>query len=217
MILIKILLRNSKLKVKTIDILKNKGTDFDIKDDIFDIDPRVDIISRVVRWQLTKKRSGNHKVKSRSEIRSTNAKIYRQKGTGKARHGPSSVVQFRGGGVVHGPVVRDHTHKLPKKIRVLGLKSALSLKAKNGNLKVLEISKVDKKTKSFRKSFDKLDIKSVLFVIGSEEGEIELVKIINNIPNIDYIKQIGLNVYDVMNKDQIFITEKAIKEIENRL
>ena len=205
------------MKVKTIDILKNKGTDFDIKDDIFDIDPRVDIISRVVRWQLTKKRSGNHKVKSRSEIRSTNAKIYRQKGTGKARHGPSSVVQFRGGGVVHGPVVRDHTHKLPKKIWVLGLKSALSLKAKNGNLKVLEISKVDKKTKSFRKSFDKLDIKSVLFVIGSEEGEIELVKIINNIPNIDYIKQIGLNVYDVMNKDQIFITEKAIKEIENRL
>ena len=130
MILIKILLRNSKLKVKTINILKNKGTDFDIKDDIFDIDPRVDIISRVVRWQLTKKRSGNHKVKSRSEIRSTNAKIYRQKGTGRARHGPSSVVQFRGGGVVHGPVVREHSHKLPKKIRVLGLKSALSLKAK---------------------------------------------------------------------------------------
>ena len=97
---------------------------------------------------------------------------------------------------------------------MLGLKSALSLKAKNGNLKVLEISKVDKKTKSFRKSFDKLDIKSVLFVIGSEEGEIELVKIINNIPNIDYIKQIGLNVYDVMNKDQILLLKKQLKKLK---
>ena len=106
------------MKLKSLNIFKSKEKDFNVSDGIFDIEPRKDIIARVVRWQLAKKRSGNHKVKSRSEVKSTTAKIYRQKGTGRARHGPSSVVQFRGGGVVHGPVVRNHSHKLPKKIRL---------------------------------------------------------------------------------------------------
>ena len=121
------------MKVKSVNLTKNKQKDFNIRDDIFDIEPRADVIARGVRWQLSKKRTGNHKVKSRSEVKASTAKIYRQKGTGRARHGPPSVVQFRGGGAVHGPVVRGHAHKLPKKIKILGLKSALSLKAKNGN------------------------------------------------------------------------------------
>tara|TARA_B100000965_G_C19541296_1_gene735700 strand:+ start:70 stop:687 length:618 start_codon:yes stop_codon:yes gene_type:complete len=205
------------LKVKLVDLLKNKQKDYNINDDIFSIEPRSDIISRVVRWQLSKKRTGNHKVKSRSEIKSTTAKIYRQKGTGKARHGPPSVVQFRGGGVVHGPLVRDHSHKLPKKIRLLGLKSALSIKARNGNLNILENAEFDNKTKTFKNLLDKLKIDNLLIVIGSEEDKEKLLKIINNIPNIDLIKQLGLNVYDLMKKENVLITEKAIKELEERL
>ena len=156
-------------------------------------------------------------MKSRSEIRSTNAKIYRQKGTGRARHGPPSVVQFRGGGVVHGPVVRNHSHKLPKKIRVLGLKSALSIKVSEGNLKKLESIEFDKKTKTLKTALDKLNIKNVLLVIGKQENQQDLLKITKNIPNVDLIKQIGLNVYDVIKKEQILITEPAIREIEERL
>ena len=205
------------MKVKSVDILKNKQKDYDINDDVFSIEPRSDVISRVVRWQLSKKRTGNHKIKSRSEVKSTTAKIYRQKGTGKARHGPPSVVQFRGGGVVHGPLVRDHSHNLPKKIRILGLKSALSIKARNGNLNILENEKFDKKTKTFKNSLDKLKIDSLLIVIGSEEDKENLLNIINNIPNIDLIKQIGLNVYDLMKKEKVLITVKAIKELEERL
>ncbi len=205
------------MKVKLVDLLKNKQKDYNINDDIFSIEPRSDIISRVVRWQLSKKRTGNHKVKSRSEIKSTTAKIYRQKGTGKARHGPPSVVQFRGGGVVHGPLVRDHSHKLPKKIRLLGLKSALSIKARNGNLNILENAEFDNKTKTFKNLLDKLKIDNLLIVIGSEEDKEKLLKIINNIPNIDLIKQLGLNVYDLMKKENVLITEKAIKELEERL
>ncbi len=205
------------MKVKLVDLLKNKQKDYNINDDIFSIEPRSDIISRVVRWQLSKKRTGNHKVKSRSEIKSTTAKIYRQKGTGKARHGPPSVVQFRGGGVVHGPLVRDHSHKLPKKIRLLGLKSALSIKARNGNLNILENAEFDNKTKTFKNLLEKLKIDNLLIVIGSEEDKEKLLKIINNIPNIDLIKQLGLNVYDLMKKENVLITEKAIKELEERL
>lgn len=205
------------MKLKSLNIFKSKEKDFNVSDGIFDIEPRKDIIARVVRWQLAKKRSGNHKVKSRSEVKSTTAKIYRQKGTGRARHGPSSVVQFRGGGVVHGPLVRDHSHKLPKKIRLLGLKSALSIKARNGNLNILENAEFDNKTKTFKNLLDKLKIDNLLIVIGSEEDKEKLLKIINNIPNIDLIKQLGLNVYDLMKKENVLITEKAIKELEERL
>ena len=206
-----------RLKIKIIDIYKNKVNDFNIVDDIFKIEPRKDVIARVIRWQLSKKRSGNHKVKSRSEIRSTNAKIYRQKGTGKARHGPSSVVQFRGGGVVHGPVVRSHNHRLPKKIRSLGLKSALSIKAGSGSLMILENKKLDSKTKKTSKSLEKLKINNLLIVLGDKDNQSDFLKSIQNIPRVDLIKQIGLNVYDLMKKDNIFFTEQAITELQERL
>ena len=205
------------MKVKSVNLIKNKQKDFNLRDDIFDIEPRADVIARVVRWQLSKKRTGNHKVKSRSEVKASTAKIYRQKGTGKARHGPPSVVQFRGGGVVHGPVVRTHNHRLPKKIKTLGLKSALSLKAKNGNLSILENEKLETKTKILKKSFDNLKINNLLIVIGTSEEQSALDLSLKNIPNIDLIKQIGLNVYDLMKKDSVLITENAVKELEDRL
>ncbi len=205
------------MKVKSVNLIKNKQKDFNLRDDIFDIEPRADVIARVVRWQLSKKRTGNHKVKSRSEVKASTAKIYRQKGTGKARHGPPSVVQFRGGGVVHGPVVRTHNHSLPKKIKTLGLKSALSLKAKNGNLSILENEKLETKTKILKKSFDNLKINNLLIVIGTSEEQNALDLSLKNIPNVDLIKQIGLNVYDLMKKDSVLITENAVKELEGRL
>ena len=205
------------MKVKSVNLIKNKQKDFNLRDDIFDIEPRADVIARVVRWQLSKKRTGNHKVKSRSEVKASTAKIYRQKGTGKARHGPPSVVQFRGGGVVHGPVVRTHNHRLPKKIKTLGLKSALSLKAKNGNLSILENEKLETKTKILKKSFDNLKINNLLIVIGTSEEQRALDLSLKNIPNVDLIKQIGLNVYDLMKKDSVLITENAVKELEGRL
>jgi|TARA_B100002052_G_scaffold180024_1_gene164005 large subunit ribosomal protein L4 len=205
------------LKLKSLNIFKSKEKDFNVSDGIFDIEPRKDIIARVVRWQLAKKRSGNHKVKSRSEVKSTTAKIYRQKGTGRARHGPSSVVQFRGGGVVHGPVVRNHSHKLPKKIRLLGLKSALSLKAKGGNLNILENDKFDGKTKTFEKAINKSSLKNILIVASKKDDEKNIYFAIKNIPNVDLISQIGLNVYDIVKKEYLLITEQAINEIEERL
>ena len=205
------------MKLKSLNIFKSKEKDFNVSDGIFDIEPRKDIIARVIRWQLAKKRSGNHKVKSRSEVKSTTAKIYRQKGTGRARHGPSSVVQFRGGGVVHGPVVRNHSHKLPKKIRLLGLKSALSLKAKGGNLNILENDKFDGKTKTFKKAINKSSLKNILIVASKKDDEKNIYFAIKNIPNVDLISQIGLNVYDIVKKEYLLITEQAINEIEERL
>ena len=126
-------------------------------------------------------------------------------------------MQFRGGGVVHGPVVRTHNHRLPKKIKTLGLKSALSLKAKNGNLSILENEKLETKTKILKKSFDNLKINNLLIVTGTSEEQSALDLSLKNIPNVDLIKQIGLNVYDLMKKDSVLITENAVKELEDRL
>merc|ERR1711988_95371 len=154
------------LKVKTLNKTKSNNSEVVIKDEIFGIDPNEDVILRVLNWQLAKKQQGNHKVKSRSEVKSTTAKMYRQKGGGRARRA-SSVVQFRGGGVVHGPVPRSHAHKLPKKIRVLGLKSALSQKAKNNNILIFNIDKISKKTSEIVKVFSKEGMKKVLLVLGN--------------------------------------------------
>jgi large subunit ribosomal protein L4 len=171
----------------------------------------------VLNWQLSKKQQGSHKVKSRSEVKSTTAKMYRQKGGGRARHGAASVVQFRGGGVVHGPVPRSHSHKLPKKIRVLGLKSALSQMAKNNNISIFNIDKISKKTSEIVKIFSKEGIKKVLIVFGKDDKKDVLNLAIRNVPLVDTINQVGLNVYDVLKKDHILFTEKGLKEFEDRL
>ena len=205
------------MKVKTLNKTKSNNSEVIIKDEIFGIDPNEDVILRVLNWQLAKKQQGNHKVKSRSEVKSTTAKMYRQKGGGRARHGASSVVQFRGGGVVHGPVPRSHAHKLPKKIRVLGLKSALSQKAKNNNVLIFNIDKISKKTSEIVKTFSKEGIKKVLLVLGKDDKQDDLNLAIRNIPLADTINQIGLNVYDVLKKDHILFTEQGLKEFEDRL
>ena len=163
--------------------LENKVIkEIDLDKTIFGVEVKNEIIHRMVRYQLAKKRSGNHKVKSRSEVKSTTAKMYRQKGGGRARHGASSVVQFRGGGVVHGPVPRSHSYKLPKKIRVLGLKSALSQKAKNNNILIINIDKISKKTSEIVKIFSKEGIKKVLLVLGKDDKKDDLDLAIRNVP-----------------------------------
>ena len=205
------------MKVKILNKTKSKNSDFIIKDEIFGIDPNEGVIHRVLNWQLAKKQQGDHKVKSRSEVKSTTAKMYRQKGGGRARHGASSVVQFRGGGVVHGPVPRSHSHKLPKKIRLLGLKSALSQKAKNNNILIFNIDNISKKTSEIIKILSKEGVNKVLLVFGKDDKIDDLNLAIRNVPLADTINQLGLNVYDVLKKDHIIFTEQGLKEFEDRL
>ena len=212
-----LIIKRLKLKVKTLNKSKSKSSDVNIKDEIFGIDPNEDVILRVLKWQLAKKQMGNHKVKSRSEVKSSTAKMYRQKGGGRARHGAPSVVQFRGGGVVHGPVPRSHSHKLPKKIRVLGLKSALSEKAKKNNVLIFNIDKISKKTSEIVKIFSKEGIKKVLLVFGKNDKQDDLNLAIRNVPLAETINQIGLNVHDILKKDHILFTEQGLKEFEDRL
>ncbi len=205
------------MKVKTLNKTKSNNAEVVVKDEIFGINPDENVILRVLNWQLAKKQQGSHKVKSRSEVKSTTAKMYRQKGGGRARHGAASVVQFRGGGVVHGPVSRSHSHKLPKKIRVLGLKSALSQKAENNNIMIFNIEKISKKTSEIVKIFSKEGLKKVLLVFGKDDKKDDLNLAFRNVPLADTINQIGLNVYDVMKKDHILFTEEGLKEFQDRL
>ena len=204
------------MKLDKIKINGKKTGDISLKDNIFNIEPRTDIMSRVVNWQLSKKRVGSHSVLSRSEINLTKSKAFKQKGTGRARRGANSVVQFRGGGVVHGPVVRNHSHKLNKKIRKLGLKSALSSKAKNDNLIILDKLECDGKTSSLKNFFTALKINSCC-VIQSEDASIEFIRAIKNIPNSIVLSQLGANVYDIIKHKKLIITESAIKKLEERL
>ena len=197
--------------------LNKTNSNITIKDDIFGINPNENAILRVLNWQLAKKQQGSHKVKSRSEVKSTTAKMYRQKGGGRARHGAASVVQFRGGGVVHGPVPRSHSHNLPKKIRVLGLKSVLSQKAKTNNVLVFNIEKISNKTSEIIKIFTKEGIKKFLLVFGKNDDCNKLKLALNNVPLADTINQIGLNVYDVLKKDYILFTEEGLKEFQDRI
>ena len=205
------------MKVKALNKTKSTNSDVIIKDEIFGIDPNEDVIVRVLNWQLAKKQQGNHKVKSRSEVKSTTAKMYRQKGGGRARHGAPSVVQFRGGGVVHGPVPRSHSHKLPKKIRILGLKSALSQKAKGNNILIFNVEKISKKTSEIVKILSKEGLKKILLVLGKNDKQDDLNLAIRNVPLADTINQIGLNVYDILNKDYILFTKEGLKDFEDRL
>ncbi len=202
-----------------VDIIKidgKKAGNISLKDNIFKIEPRVDIMSRVVNWQLSKRRIGSHSVLSRSEISLTKSKAFKQKGTGRARRGANSVVQFRGGGVVHGPVLRSHEHKLNKKIRKLGLKSALSSKLKNDNLIVVDKLDCDGKTASLKKIFNSLKINSCC-IIQNNDASISFKRAIKNIPNSIVISELGANVYDILKHKKLIITEAAIKKLEERL
>ena len=205
------------MKINVIDISSKASGTTNLSDAIFGLEPRKDILHRTVVYQLAKKRAGTHKVKNRAEITATTKKMYKQKGTGSARHGSKKVPQFRGGGRAFGPHPRDHSIKLTKKFRKLALKHALSSKLKDGNIVILSEAKLSKpKTSLLVKSLQKMAVDSALFIDAQEfDKNFELATM--NIPNIDILPVQGINVYDMLKRDKLFITKAALKEIEGRL
>ena len=204
-----------KLDVVTLDA--GKAGSIDLPDDIFGIaDIRGDILQRVVTWQLAKRRSGNHKIQVRNEVSRTGKKMYKQKGTGGARHGSRRAAQFVGGAKAHGPVVRSHAFDLNKKFRALGLKHALSSKAQAGTLIVLDNINVDgPKTAALRARFDKLGLTNALIITGVEvDGAFKLAA--RNIPNVDVLPNAGLNVYDILRRQTLVLTRDAVEAIQAR-
>ena len=188
----------------------------DLPDAIFGLEPRSDILQRCVNWQLAKRQRGTHKTKGRSEINRTGKKMYRQKGSGGARHGPASVVQFRGGGRVFGPVVRSHAIDLPKKVRALALRHALSAKAKDGGIVLIDKASVkDAKTKVLAQQLDKLGLANALIIDGSEV-EANFRSAARNIPNIDVLPVQGINVYDILRRKTLVLTKAALNALEAR-
>ena len=204
------------MKVELKSIVNKKTSNIELADSVFGIVPREDIVARVIKWQLAKRRAGTHKVKSRSEIAKTGAKMFRQKGTGRARHGSGSVVQFRGGGVAHGPVVRDHGHDLPKKVRKLGLRSVLSAKAASGKLLIVDKLQSDGKTASLRAKLHALGVSNAL-IIGDEKLDNQFAQAAANIPLVDVLPSQGINVYDAVRRDMLVMTKEAVNYVEERL
>jgi large subunit ribosomal protein L4 len=187
-----------------------------LSQDIFGLEVQTDILYRVVHWQLAKRRSGCHKVKARAEVSYSTRKIYRQKGTGQARHGSRKAPIFIGGGIVFGPVVRSHEYSLNKKIRKLGLKNALSLKFREESIIVLENAKLEEiKTAEFAKKFQNFNAKSALIV--DSEIDINLKNSSANIHNVNVLPVCGLNVYDILKHDKLVVSLDALKKIEERL
>jgi large subunit ribosomal protein L4 len=187
-----------------------------LSDAIFGLEPRSDILQRCVNWQLAKRQRGTHKAKDRSEIWRTGKKMYAQKGTGGARHGSARVPQFRGGGRAFGPVVRSHAIDLPKKVRALALKHALSTKAKDGGIIVIDKATVkDAKTKGLAAAFDKLGLANALIIDGAEV-EANFRSAARNIPNIDVLPVQGINVYDIMRRKTLVLTRAALDALEAR-
>jgi len=187
----------------------------DLSDEIFAVTPRRDIMARVVHWQLAKRRSGNHKVKGLSEVQGTTKKPYRQKGTGNARQGSLRAPQFRTGGVVHGPVVRSHEYSLPKKVRWLGLVSALSQKQAEGKLIVLDAANGVAKTSELAKKLKALGWRSTLIVDHAVDAD--FLRASRNIPGLDVLPSIGANVYDILNHDVLAITTAGVAGLTARL
>ncbi|CAM5768910.1 50S ribosomal protein L4 [Labrys miyagiensis] len=187
-----------------------------LSDEIFGLEPRTDILQRVVRWQLAKRQAGTHKTKGRSEIDRTKKKLYKQKGTGGARHGAASAPQFRGGGRAFGPVVRSHAHDLPKKVRALGLKHALSSKAKTQQLIIVDAATVaEAKTKALKETFTKRGLANVLIIDGAEVDQ-NFALAARNIPNVDVLPVQGINVYDILRRDSLVLTKAAVDALEAR-
>jgi len=187
-----------------------------LSDAIFGLDPREDILARMVRYQLAKKQQGTHKTKSRSEIARTGAKMFKQKGTGRARHHSARAPQFRGGGRAHGPVVRSHEHDLPKKVRALALRHALSAKLKCEDLIVIDnLVASEAKTKALVGTFASLGLTNVLFIGGAElDSNFKLAA--QNIPNVDVLPVQGINVYDILRRGKLVLSKAAVEALEER-
>ncbi|MDQ0420860.1 large subunit ribosomal protein L4 [Peteryoungia aggregata LMG 23059] len=187
-----------------------------LSDEIFGLDPREDLIARMIRYQLAKKRQGTHKTKGRSEVSRTGSKMYKQKGTGRARHHSARAPQFRGGGKAHGPVVRSHAHDLPKKVRALALRHALSAKMKSEDVIIVDnLVAAEAKTKLLVGNFASLGLTNAL-VIGGAEIDSNFKLAASNIPNIDVLPVQGINVYDILRRGKLVLSKAAVEALEER-
>lgn len=204
------------MKFDVIKLDGGKAGSVELSDDLFGLEPRADILHRVVRWQRNNAQAGTHKVKTRSEVSYSTKKIYRQKGTGGARHGARSAPIFRGGGVYKGPVVRDHGHDLTKKFRKLGLRHALSAKMKAGELVVIENAESAGKTAALAKQVKDLGWKRALVIDGATVNE-DFAQAARNIEGLDILPTMGANVYDILKRDTLVITKAGIEALEARL
>ncbi len=203
-----------ELKVTTLEG-KESGS-VQLPDAIFGLEPRIDIIQRCIAWQLAKRQRGTHKAKGRAEIWRTGKKMYKQKGTGGARHGSARVPQFRGGGRAFGPVVRSHAFDLPKKVRALALKHALSARAKDGGLIVLDSAQIkDAMTKALAAQFSGLGLTSALIIDGAQV-DTGFANAARNIPNVDVLPVQGINVYDIVRRQKLVLTKAAVEALEAR-
>jgi large subunit ribosomal protein L4 len=202
----------------TIKNLENADVgSIELLDDVFAVKPRRDILARMVNYQLAKRRSGNHKAKVISEVSGTTKKPWAQKGTGRARQGSLRSAQFRKGGVIFGPVVRDHAHDLSKKVRQLALRMALSSKQLDGKLVILDQAKMDShKTKALAQKFTKLGFSSALIIDGANLDP-NFSKAARNIKHIDVLPEQGANVYDILNSDVLVLTKNAVEQLQERL
>jgi large subunit ribosomal protein L4 len=204
------------MKLDVINLDGGKAGSVDLSDELFGLDPRADILHRVVRWQRARAQAGTHKVKTRSEVSYSTKKIYRQKGTGGARHGSRKAPIFRKGGIYKGPTPRSHAHDLTKKFRVLGLKHALSAKAKAGELVIIDAATSEGKTAQLAKQVKNLGWKRALIIDGATVNE-GFAKAARNIEGLDVLPTIGANVYDILRRDTLVITKEGIEALEARL
>ena len=204
-----------KLDVTTLD--GKKGGSVELSEAVFGQEPRKDILHRMVRYQLAKRRSGTHQVQERGDVSKTTKRIGRQKGGGTARHGNGSVSQFRGGAKAHGPRSRDHSHELPKKVRKMALRHALSAKQAAGELIIVdELAIKNAKTSALAKQLDKMGIKNALIVGGSDIDE-GFGRAARNIPNVDVLPSQGANVYDILRRHTLVLSKDAVQALEERL
>jgi large subunit ribosomal protein L4 len=204
-----------KVTVRNLD--NEEVGDIELADEVFAVPVRRDILARVVNWQLAKRRAGTHKTKGVSDISGTTRKPYKQKGTGRARQGSLRSPQFRGGAVIFGPVVRSHEFGLQKKVRRLGLKSALSAKQAEGRLIVIDAARMgEAKTKALRARFEALGWESVLIIDG---GAVDagFARAARNLPKVDVLPQQGANVYDILRRDTLVLTREGAQQLEARL
>jgi len=205
------------MKAKVTTFENKSAGDMDLDEGVFGLSSRPDLIHRMVRWQLAKRRAGTHKVKVIGEIRGTTAKPFKQKGTGRARQGSVRATQFRGGATAHGPVPRDHSHALPKKVRKLALKVALSAKQAEGKLVIVDTAKLaDLKTAKLAAHIKSFGWRSVLIIDGTDLDP-NLTWAARNIPLVDVLPQQGANVYDIMRRDMLVLTKSAVEALQGRL
>ncbi|MAZ15758.1 50S ribosomal protein L4 [Oricola sp.] len=204
------------MEIKVTTLAGKAAGSLTVSDEVFGLEPRADLIQRVVLWQQAKKQQGTHQSKGRADISRTGAKMFKQKGTGRARHSSARAPQFRGGGKAHGPVARSHETDLPKKVRALGLRHALSAKAKSSDLIIVDdLTAADAKTKALLAQFAGLGLENAL-VIGGAELDSNFKNAASNIPQIDVLPVQGINVYDILRRNKLVLSKAAVEALEER-